>query len=177
MEPYLLRANGVRVPYPPAGPHYTLEELQRAVGGYIEIINFDGGLMVLHEEGKIEGLPRNEEATRRAHQATAIFPDDYIAGDVLITPTGLLEDDEEEEADSEEDPPDAGGPRDLRLASNAEKVEVYEEIEKLHLAGAPVLVTAHSSGFPAIEIRCGDIHILTDTLSAEDWRRTKEPRG
>ena len=86
-------------------------------------------------------------------------------------------DDEAEEEASEEGAPDADEPRDLRLASNAEKVEAYGEIEKLYQTGVPVSLSQHPSGFPAVEIRCGEIHILTDILSVEEWWRAKEPRG
>src|SRR5437868_14639183 len=56
---------------PKNGHTFRLAELQEIVGdgtpegrGYIEIIpTNDGRVMVLHEEGKLLDLPRNEQAT------------------------------------------------------------------------------------------------------------------
>ena len=59
----------------------TLEGMQAAVGGYIQIVNTkDGKLMVMNEEGKLEGLEFNETATKMVE----LFPGDYVAGNVLI---------------------------------------------------------------------------------------------
>jgi hypothetical protein len=59
----------------------TLEGMQAAVGGYIQIVNTkDGKLMVMNEEGKLEGLEFNETAT----EMVELFPGDYVAGNVLI---------------------------------------------------------------------------------------------
>jgi hypothetical protein len=42
----------------------SLETLQAAVGGYIEIVKLhDGKYLVIDEEGKIKDKPRNETAT------------------------------------------------------------------------------------------------------------------
>ena len=60
---------------------FTLEELQKYVGGLIEIVRTkDGKPMIINEEGKINDLPVNQKAT-------AIYPYneyDFIVGDVLI---------------------------------------------------------------------------------------------
>ena len=60
---------------------FTLEELQKYVGGLIEIVRTkDGKPMIINEEGKINDLPINQKAT-------AIYPYneyDFIIGDVLI---------------------------------------------------------------------------------------------
>ena len=111
----ILRADGTHQEIQPAnGTHFQLSELQRIVGTgappgcyWIEIIpTKDGRLMVINEEGKLLGLPRNEQATALAAlptlaelvQAKALFGDalilvgydleseeaDYIAGDVLV---------------------------------------------------------------------------------------------
>ena len=38
----------------------TLENLQKTVGGYIEVIRIGGGcLLIVNEEGKLDGLERN----------------------------------------------------------------------------------------------------------------------
>ncbi len=89
------------------GRVFKLAQLNDIVGSDVEIVNTrDGRIMVINEEGKLLGLPRNEQATaiaglptpeeriERMRQAEAlgfkvfIFGDptvpDYIAGTVLI---------------------------------------------------------------------------------------------
>ena len=68
---------------PKNGKFFELEELQKAVGGYIEIINLGNDqLMVVNEEGKIDGLPYNLIATQIYQRETRAL--DYIAGNALI---------------------------------------------------------------------------------------------
>lgn len=59
--------------------------------------------------------------------------------------------------------------KDIELAPISEKEETYEQIHKLYKTGTPVTIKEHHSGFPAITVDCGDIHILTDCLSLEEW--------
>lgn len=62
---------------------FTLEELQKYVEGYIQIIYLQYNLaMIINEEGKFLDLPKNEEATKLAN----FHPDfdDYIVGNVVI---------------------------------------------------------------------------------------------
>jgi hypothetical protein len=68
--------------------------------------------------------------------------------------------------------------KDLMLAPRPEKEQTYEEIHKLYKSGIPVSVKEHRSGFPAVTVDCGDLHILTDCLSLEEWwaRVKKEGR-
>ena len=43
----------------------SLDELQKMVGGYIEIVPMsDGRLMYVNEEGRRLGLPHNEQASK-----------------------------------------------------------------------------------------------------------------
>jgi len=51
----------------------------------------------------------------------------------------------------------------------SDKEQSYEEIHKLYKSGVSVSVKEHRSGFPAVTVDCGDIHILTDCLSLEEW--------
>lgn len=78
----------------PANGHYfTLEELQRAVGGRIEIIplekdGLDSRLLVIHEEGKLISLPFNVLATFewiRYYGET-----DFVSGDCIICRPDLI---------------------------------------------------------------------------------------
>ncbi|MBA7658663.1 hypothetical protein ES703_66622 [subsurface metagenome] len=67
--------------------------------------------------------------------------------------------------------------KDLMLAPVPVKEEMYEEIHKLYKSGIAVSHKEHRSGFPAITVDCGDIHILTDCLSLEDWWAKKKEAG
>ena len=69
----------------PKGKAWSLEEMQEIVGGWIEIVpTLDGRLMILNEEGKLDGLPANSKAT-------ALFGDhDVIVGTVLVTDPKLV---------------------------------------------------------------------------------------
>jgi len=64
--------------------------------------------------------------------------------------------------------------KDIRLASDDEKRETYELIDGLHDLGILVTVKEHRSGFPAVTVDCGEVHILTDILSLEDWWARKK---
>lgn len=76
----LLKPDGSVVDYPPAGKAYTLEELQKAVGGYIEVVSLNGGyIMVVNEEGKLHGLLRNQHATALLGSTW-----DHIVGNALV---------------------------------------------------------------------------------------------
>ncbi len=68
---------------PRCAPSFTLEELQALVGGSIEVVALeDGRLLVLNEEGKVEGLPYNEQATALARGC--LFPGDFIVGIAVV---------------------------------------------------------------------------------------------
>lgn len=81
----ILRANGTTETVEPASKKkgFELEYLQRLVGGPIEIVPLTAKeIMVVNEEGKIYGLPVNDEATQRFITSTGRY--DVIAGDVLV---------------------------------------------------------------------------------------------
>ena len=68
---------------PKNGQFFELKELQKIVGGYIEVVDLGNEqLMVVNEEGKINGLPYNYMATQIYRRSTSVL--DYIAGDVLV---------------------------------------------------------------------------------------------
>ena len=63
----------------------TLQSLQHAVGGYIEVLDLSPRwAMVINEEGKIEGLPVNYGATTIAREHNALRGDDVIVGNAVI---------------------------------------------------------------------------------------------
>ena len=60
------------------GQRPTLEEAQRAVGGYVELVELaDGSQLLIDEEGLLKQKPVNGEATRLTGGLH------YIVGDVL----------------------------------------------------------------------------------------------
>lgn len=62
---------------------FKLEELQKIVGGYIEIVELNNGeIIVLNENGKVDNLPYNDEATKIYKEN--INTSDFIVGDILI---------------------------------------------------------------------------------------------
>ena len=82
----LYRTNGTQEKVVPKdGDSFSLSEMQRYVGGCIEIVDARDGrlIIVLNEEGKLNNLPFN-------HAVTAIYanPNDYIAGDALVVDAG-----------------------------------------------------------------------------------------
>lgn len=68
---------------PKNGKDFQLEELQAVVGGYIECLPLVGTneIMTVNEEGKLQGLSPNHNATQiiREHGY-----EDWIAGDALV---------------------------------------------------------------------------------------------
>lgn len=70
---------------PSNGTDFSLEELRGFVGGYIEIIRLgENRLVIVNEEGKILGLPKNTFATKIIQSAGR---QDIIVGNVLICDT------------------------------------------------------------------------------------------
>lgn len=76
--------------FPANGADFKLKELQGFVGGLIEIVYLtDDVIIVINEEGK-DALPLNMMATVMAKAQSAIFPSDYICGDVLMCPSEMV---------------------------------------------------------------------------------------
>lgn len=78
----------------PKGETFSLEELQKFVGGYIEILYAAQGelCIVVNEEGKINHLPLNVIATRLYNILTATgTPFGYIVGNALICGSNEIE--------------------------------------------------------------------------------------
>ena len=87
----LLAVDGLRLAIAPAnGTDFTLEELQRHVGGYIEVLNLTFvGLMIVNEEGKLQHLPVNWAATEMARKYGGIGAD-YIVGPAVVCDSAML---------------------------------------------------------------------------------------
>lgn len=81
----LIKTNGeASIVHPENGIDFTLEELQKYVGGLIDMIYFDrvNQIMIINDEGKIDGLECNVSATD--YYQLYFSTNDYIAGDVLL---------------------------------------------------------------------------------------------
>lgn len=77
----------IREAVPKNGKDFKYDELNKIVGGYIEIVYLPRNkIMVLNEEGKLLNLPINEAATLRFNQER-----DYIVGDVLVCDREMVE--------------------------------------------------------------------------------------
>lgn len=69
---------------PKNGKDFRLDELQRIVDGYIEVIQLTPKvIMVINENGKFF-CQENAHATVIAKVLGAIAPNDYICGDALL---------------------------------------------------------------------------------------------
>ena len=68
----------------------TLEQAQQFVGGYVEGIEFPtGDYLIINEEGKLQNLPLNEQATKLWRDT--FTPDKYIFGhDDFVVGNALL---------------------------------------------------------------------------------------
>jgi hypothetical protein len=88
-SPTIYRAGGSQEPAAPANKKdFTLKELQAIVGGYIEMVFLNNGqIMVVNEEGKLEGLPLNVRATEIIRRNGK---EDTIVGDVLVCPSKMI---------------------------------------------------------------------------------------
>ena len=87
MATYLFRADGTEETLTPAnGVHWSLEELQKLVGGYIDVVRTRAGhWMVIDDEGKMKSKQPNRVAT-----ALYMYGDeDVIAGDAVVIETFL----------------------------------------------------------------------------------------
>nr|DAP58045.1 MAG TPA: protein of unknown function (DUF3846) [Caudoviricetes sp.] len=81
----LIKTNGSKTEIQPKnGSDFQLEELQKFVDGYIDIINLHNGQILVINDNAKDVLDSNEEATETAHKHNAIFWWDYICGDVVL---------------------------------------------------------------------------------------------
>lgn len=80
----IYKANGEREAVSPKnGKDFKLEQLQKIVGGHIEISQIsEDEIMVSNEEGKLLGLPYNQDATYLYQNRFGAI--DFIVGDVLV---------------------------------------------------------------------------------------------
>lgn len=76
---------------PANGNDFSLEEAQKIVGGYIEVVNLtDGNILVCNEEGKLMSMENNPKATEIAVKHNALLEGDYMVGNVLLCSSDML---------------------------------------------------------------------------------------
>jgi hypothetical protein len=89
---------------PANGKKFTLEELQAAVGGYIEFLELpDGSALVCNEDGLSMGLELNLAATQLARRVPGLERSAYIVGNVLHLTRSEFEEEEEDDYDADDD--------------------------------------------------------------------------
>lgn len=93
MNARTISPEGVETPVTPTnGRDFKLEEAQKIVGGYIEVVSSRDRktIMIVDEEGKLKGYPLNQKATEFAHAQRMIMLDDCIVGTVLVCERKML---------------------------------------------------------------------------------------
>lgn len=91
-QPVLITSDGTVTPLSPEnGKTFQLKELQDHVGGMIEVFPMPKTksrdikrIMVMNEEGRLHGLPKNVVAS------AAFGPTGHIVGDIIICPSRLV---------------------------------------------------------------------------------------
>lgn len=79
----IIRPGGLVERISPKKEFFTLEELQKLVGGMIQMISIPGGItLVLNEEGKLLELDFNLTAT--SLYKGYLFEGDYLVGNVIV---------------------------------------------------------------------------------------------
>lgn len=83
MSAELIKVNGERVTISPKNDtDFKLDELQSLVGGYIEIVNMYGHIMVVDEEGLLKHKPYNHVASEMSGRR--------LVGDVVFCPDEMV---------------------------------------------------------------------------------------
>ena len=66
----------------------SLEEAQKFVGGYVELVTVNDGVLLINEDGKSKNLPINDEASRIYEQTYGV-DEDIILGNAIYIPDTL----------------------------------------------------------------------------------------
>lgn len=94
---YITVEGDIKEVSPINGKHFSYQELKTFVDGMIEIVPLPSGReLVCNEEGKLNGLEENLEATKiwKEEYPIAKYPhnnDELVVGNVLITDAKFLE--------------------------------------------------------------------------------------
>ena len=68
----------------------SLSEAQKFVGGYVEVVQVNDGILIIDEEGKLKDKPVNEVASKM--YADKYGDEDIIVGDAIYIPNGVVSD-------------------------------------------------------------------------------------
>ena len=68
----------------------SLSDAQKFVGGYVEVVQVNDGILIIDEEGKLKDKPVNEVASKM--YADKYGDEDIIVGDAIYIPNGVVSD-------------------------------------------------------------------------------------
>ena len=68
----------------------SLSDAQKFVGGYVEVVQVNDGILIVDEEGKLKDKPVNEVASKM--YADKYGDEDIIVGDAIYIPNGVVSD-------------------------------------------------------------------------------------
>jgi len=68
----------------------SLSDAQKFVGGYVEVVQVNDGVLIIDEEGKLKDKPVNEVASKM--YADKYGDEDIIVGDAIYVPNGIVSD-------------------------------------------------------------------------------------
>lgn len=93
LEAIVMRVDGTKETVPlPITAGDRLKELQRLVGGFIEVVPLkDGRYLVVHKDEKMRPHSRNATATALVQFDGWVAADDYIAGTAVIVEEDALQ--------------------------------------------------------------------------------------
>ena len=68
----------------------SLSDAQKFVGGWVEVVQVNDGILIIDEEGKLKDKPVNEVASKM--YADKYGDEDIIVGDAIYIPNGVVSD-------------------------------------------------------------------------------------
>ena len=68
----------------------SLSDAQKFVGGWVEVVRVNDGILIIDEEGKLKDKPVNEVASKM--YADKYGDEDIIVGDAIYIPNGVVSD-------------------------------------------------------------------------------------
>ena len=68
----------------------SLADAQKFVGGWVEVVQVNDGILIIDEEGKLKDKPVNEVASKM--YADKYGDEDIIVGDAIFIPNGIQSD-------------------------------------------------------------------------------------
>ena len=68
----------------------SLSEAQKFVGGWVEVVQVNDGILIIDEEGKLKDKPINNASSKL--YADKYGDEDIIVGDAIFIPNGIQSD-------------------------------------------------------------------------------------